>query len=271
MRHTSAALLLLAGAAALPAHASIVLLAHGVLPGSHDRSGLTGTLENGLSADILGGLGSGLTYAGGNSFLAVPDRGPNATPYNSKVDDTSSFISRFHTLTLSLSDSGGGSLPFTLSASLDKTTLLSSSTPLNYGTGAGLGSQMNGQPLGSGAPAQNDASHYYFTGRSDNYGAGNSGNPANARFDPESIRVSNDGKSVFISDEYGPYVRQFDRTTGTLIKTFTLPANLDVATLSPQGKTETKNNTSGRTDNKGVEGSPSRPTARRWWASCRRP
>ncbi len=29
----------------------------------------------------------------------------------------------------------------------------------------------------------------------------------NARFDPELVRVSNDGKSVFISDEYGPYVR----------------------------------------------------------------
>jgi hypothetical protein len=49
-------------------------------------------------------------------------------------------------------------------------------------------------------------------------------------------------------------VRQFDRKTGTLIKTFTLPANLDVAKLSPQGKTETKGNTSGRTDNKGMEG-----------------
>ena len=253
MRYTPAAILLLIGTAALPAHAAITLLARGVLPGSHDRSGLAGTLENGLPADILGGLGSGLTYAGGNTFLAVPDRGPNATPYNSKVDDTASFISRFHTLTLSLS-AGGGSLPFTLSTTLDQTTLLSSSTPLNYGTGAGLGTKANGQPLGSGAPAQNDASHYYFTGRSDNFGSGNSGNPANARFDPESIRVSNDGKSVFISDEYGPYVRQFDRKTGGLIKTFTLPANLDVATLSPQGKTETKNNTSGRTDNKGMEG-----------------
>jgi hypothetical protein len=253
MRYTPAALLLLAGAVALPAHASIVLLAHGVLPGTTDRSGLSGTLENGLPANILGGLGSGLTYAGGNTFLAVPDRGPNATPYNSKVDDTVSYINRFHTLTLSLNASGG-SLPFTLTASLDKTTLLSSSTPLNYGSGAGLGTKANGQPLGSGAPAQNDASHYYFTGRSDNFGSGNSGNPANARFDPESIRVSNDGKSVFISDEYGPYVRQFDRVTGTLIKTFTLPANLDIATLSPQGKTETKNNTSGRTDNKGMEG-----------------
>ncbi|MFX7106364.1 hypothetical protein ABTI05_19650, partial [Acinetobacter baumannii] len=66
-----------------------------------DLSGLSGTLENGLPANILGGLGSGLTYAGGNTFLALPDRGPNATPYNSKVDDTVSYISRFHTISMS--------------------------------------------------------------------------------------------------------------------------------------------------------------------------
>ena len=65
------------------------------------------------------------------------------------------------------------------------------------------------------------------------FGAGSSGNPSNARFDPEGVRVSNDGKSVFISDEYGPYVYQFDRATGQRIKAFELPANLDVATPGP--------------------------------------
>ena len=255
MRHTLAAGLLLSAVATLPAQAAITLLAQGVLGGTSDRSGLTGTLENGLAANVLGGMGSGLTYAGGNTFLAVPDRGPNATSYNSAVDDTVSYISRFHTLSLALTANGGGSgLPFTLTPTLQSTTLLFSSTPLAYGSGAGLGTQKNGQPLGSGAPAENSAGRYYFSGRSDNFAPGSSGNPANARFDPESIRVSNDGKSVFISDEYGPYVRQFNRATGTLIKTFTLPVNLDVATLSPNGKTETSTNISGRTDNKGMEG-----------------
>jgi len=254
MRHTLAAGLLLSAIATFPAHAAVTLLAKGVLGGTSDRSGLSGTLENGLAANVFGGVGSGLTYAGGNTFLAVPDRGPNATPYNSAVDDTVSYISRFHTLSLDLTANGGPGLPFTLTPTLQGTTLLSSSTPLAYGSGAGLGTQANGQPLGSGAPMQNSAGKYYFSGRSDNFAPGNSGNPANGRFDPESIRVSNDGKSVFISDEYGPYVRQFDRQTGTLIKTFTLPANLDVATLSPMGKTETSTNTSGRTDNKGMEG-----------------
>jgi hypothetical protein len=136
-----------------------------------------------------------------------------------------------------------------------QTTLLSSPTPLTYGTGAGLGNQSNGNPLGSGAPAQNTANTNYFTGRSDNFDATkNSGNPANGRLDPEAIRVSVDGKSVFVSDEYGPYVRQFDRATGSLTKTFALPANLNVANPSPVASTEIGGNTSGRTTNKGMEG-----------------
>lgn len=68
------------------------------------------------------------------------------------------------------------------------------------------------------------------------------------------MRVSNDGKSVFISDEYGPYVYQFDRATGGRVRTFTLPANLDVAVLSPQGSVEIASNASGRVANKGMEG-----------------
>ncbi len=71
---------------------------------------------------------------------------------------------------------------------------------------------------------------------------------------PKSIRVSNDGKSVFISDEYGPYVYQFDRATGQRVKSFQLPANLYVSNLSPQGAVEISGNTSGRVANKGMEG-----------------
>ena len=251
-------LLLTLSAAALcaaPANAAVDLLAKGVLNGTSDLSGLTGTLENGLPGNILGGLGSGIAYAGGTTFIAVPDRGPNATPYNSQVDDTASYISRFQTLTLALQPNAAGApLPFSLAPVLTKTTLLASPTPLTYGSGAGLGNKIDGTPLGSGAPAINTASSYYFTGRSDNFGAGNSGVATDARLDPESVRVSNDHRSVFISDEYGPYVRQFNRFTGALIRTYTLPANLDVTLLSPQGATEISGNTVGRVANKGMEG-----------------
>jgi hypothetical protein len=244
---TLKAALLISVAAVAPARADVSLLAIGTLPGTTDLSGLTGLLENGVPGNILGGLGSGIAYAGGDTFLALPDRGPNAVPFDSAIDDTVSYINRFQTINMNLTPNPGGALPFTLTPTLTKTTLLYSSTPLTYGTGAGLG-------VGPGAPAQNTSNKFYFTGRSDNFGPGGSSVTTNARLDPESIRVSNDGKDVFISDEYGPYVREFDRATGQLIKTFTLPANLSVAIQSPQGAVEKSANTSGRTANQGMEG-----------------
>src|SRR5580765_3025057 len=119
MRNGRFLCLLLATVFAAPSAMAVpILLAKGTLTGSaagpnQDLSGLTGALENGLPANILGGLGSGLAYAGGNTFLAVPDRGPNATSYNAAVDDTVSFISRVQSLTMSLTPSGGA-LPFSL-------------------------------------------------------------------------------------------------------------------------------------------------------------
>src|SRR5437868_5579625 len=106
MRVNSALALLFAGLITLPANAAITLLARGTLSGTSDLSGLGGILENGLPANMLGGVSSGLTYAGGNTFLAVPDRGPNATAYNSNVDDTVSYIGRFHTITMDLEANG---------------------------------------------------------------------------------------------------------------------------------------------------------------------
>ena len=243
------------------ANASIDLIASGSLLGSSsgsyaDLSGLTGLMENGVAGNYLGGIGSALAWAGGNTFIATPDRGPNATVYNSLVDDTSSYISRFQTVTLDLTaNTSGSGLAYNLTPTLTATTLLSSPTPLNYGSGAGLGNQIDGvTPLGSGAPAINTASANYFTGRSDNFAPGASTNPNNARLDPEGARVSNDGKSVFVSDEYGPYVYQFDRATGQRIQSFALPANLAISNLSPQGAVEIAGNTTGRVTNKGMEG-----------------
>ena len=236
------------------------LIAFGALNGSSagpnaDLSGLAGPLENGTAGNLLGGLGSGFAWAGGNTFLAVPDRGPNATAYNSLVDDTTSYIARFQTIGFSLTPNAApAGLPFTLTPTLLATTLLSSPTPLTYGTGA-LGTDAT-HSLGSGVPALNAANHTsYFTGRSDGFGSGGSTNPNNARLDPEGIRVSNDGKSVFISDEYGPYVDQFDRATGQRIRSFALPAELAVAHPGPTTSSEgAPSNTTGRVANKGMEG-----------------
>ena len=92
--------------AARPAAAQVKLLAVDQVTdangGFTDRSGLGGTLENGVPANVLGGLGSGFAWAGGNTFVGVPDRGPNAVLYDALIDDTTSYISRFHTVTMDL-------------------------------------------------------------------------------------------------------------------------------------------------------------------------
>jgi hypothetical protein len=248
----------------LTAHASVDLIAVGSISGTYeDLSNQTAApLENGVAGNRLGGIGSGLAYAGGDTFLGLPDRGPNAVPFDSSIDDTVSYINRFQTLNLSLAPnpdyypSDPASLPFVLTPTLRDTTLLSSLTPLVYGSGAGLGNKIDGTtPIGSGEPDLNRRLVHYFTGRSDGFDpAKPSTNPNNARLDPEGIRVSNDGLSVFISDEYGPYVYQFNRITGQRIRSFKLPDNLAITKLSPRKDEEIAGNTIGRVTNKGMEG-----------------
>ena len=241
--------------------AQISLLAIGTLDKSRagdfqDLSGLTYPLENGVRANELGGMGSAITYAGGNTFLALPDRGPNAVSYDANLDDTVSYINRFHTVSMDLSPNRSGSgLPFNLIPNLRATTLLWSFTPLVYGSGSGLG-------VGSGAPPPNNFFFHFFTGRSDNFDpTQNSGNPVNARFDTEGVRVSNDGRRVYISDEYGPYVYEFDRITGVRLRAFQFPtcepptpSCFFVPNLSSMGAVEISGNTVGRVANKGMEG-----------------
>lgn len=238
--------------------ASPQLISVGTFSDTTDKSGLTDTLENGASDNMLGGIGSGLAWAGGNTFLMLPDRGPNATTWNANLDNTTSYISRFQTVSLQLSANNSGTgLAFNLSTTLNDTKLLYSTTALNYGAsspGYNPAQPTSSSNYAAGAPAINNLNQFYFTGRSDGFGAGPSSNPNNARLDPEGIRVSNDGTKVYISDEYGPYVYEFDRSSGARTKTFNLPSEFAVANLSPVGSTEISGNTSGRVANKGMEG-----------------
>lgn len=247
------------------AHAGVDFIAKAEISGAYEdlSSKTAGALENGAAGNSFGGIGSGLAWAGGNTFLALPDRGPNAAVYNAAIDNTTSYVPRFQTVRLSLAPNPEynasviGSTPLVLTPTLRDTTLLSSRTSLVYGTGAGLG-------VGSGVPALNAGAHTnFFSGRSDNFDPSQlSTNPKNARLDPEGIRVGNDGFSVFISDEYGPYLYQFDRTTGVRIRAFKLPDELAAKNLSPVGDTEISGNTVGRVANKGMEGLAITPDGR---------
>jgi hypothetical protein len=224
--------LLLTGAA----QAAPSLLTWASFTNTTDLSGLTGTLENTNAANIFGGVGSGIAWAGGNQFVMAPDRGPNASAWNSSLDNTTSYISRLHNVTLNLQQSAPN--VFNLTPTLNSTTLLYSSTALNYG-----------------ATSTIVGDRYYFNGRSDNFASGSSSlNSNNARFDPEAVRISADGRYAYVSDEYGPYVYQFDRATGERTKAFALPSNLGVTNLSSVGDTEINGNTTGRVANKGMEG-----------------
>jgi hypothetical protein len=239
------------------AEPGIELLAIGRLSGEHDLSRATSApLENGAAGNVLGGLGSGLAYAGGNTFLALPDRGPNAVEYEATIDDTTSYVPRIQTLQLALEPSApGSSLPFKLEPQLRRTTLLSSRQPLAYAA--------SDSPLGSGAPAINSRHAFYFSGRSDNFDAAKSStDPNDGRFDPEGVRLSNDGKHVFISDEYGPYVYQFDRRSGVRERVFQLPSEFAAAQLRATETEEIEANTTGRVTNKGAEGLAITPDGR---------
>lgn len=237
--------------AASPACAGVDLIAIGTLSGDGvDLSAATAAaLENGAPGNLFGGIGSGIAYAGCGTLLAVPDRGPNAVAYNAAVSDTASYITRFQTLRMDLVPAPGSALPFDLDLALTATTLLHSAQPLVYGDGVLAG-------LPNGAPALNAADHtQYFTGRADNFAAAQASAFAlDARLDPESIRVSNDGANVFISDEYGPYIYRFNRKTGQRTGIIAVPDAFAVANLSAVGDDEISGNGAGRVANKGMEG-----------------
>jgi hypothetical protein len=238
--------------AASNAHAGVDLIAIGTLSGNaSDLSSETAApLENGVAGNLLGGIGSGIAYAGCDTFLAVPDRGPNAVPFNAAVSDTASYINRFQTIRMDLTPSVAGSaLPFALTPTVTATTLLHSAQSLAYGDGVLAG-------LPDGTPMLNAINHtHYFTGRSDNFDDAQLSNDAlNARFDPESIRISNDGANVFISDEYGPYIYRFNRKTWQRTAVIATPDSFAVSNLSSIGDNEISGNIVGRVANKGMEG-----------------
>jgi hypothetical protein len=80
------------------------------------------------------------------------------------------------------------------------------------------------------------------------------------RLDPEGIRVGPNG-TFYISDEYGPYVLEFNRQ-GQLIRRIEIPSKFLIANPSDNPNTELTGNTSGRQANRGMEGLAISPDGR---------
>jgi hypothetical protein len=224
-----AALLLVAATS----HAAATFLAVGTVSGP-DLLVHTGSLEDGSPENAMGGI-SAIAYAGsGNTYLLLPDRGPNAELYpgGELVDNTKSYINRFESVDIAVTyDSRKRSwhvLPV-----LTATTPLRNATPL---TGSSL----------------NNSGKRYFTGLSSSIDVSV---PTNSmRLDSEGLRVSNDGAHVFVSDEYGPFIYEFDRSTGQRVRSIRVPRGFGAIHQAPIGANETANNGSGREPNRGLEG-----------------
>jgi hypothetical protein len=91
----------------------------------------------------------------------------------------------------------------------------------------------------------------------------------NHRFDPEGIRLGPNG-SVFISDEYGPYVMEFD-STGHQVRSLDVPARYLIAHPAATKEAEIEGNTSGRVSNAGFEGLAISPDGKRLYALAQMP
>ena len=72
------------------------------------------------------------------------------------------------------------------------------------------------------------------------------------RLDPEGVRIGANG-NFYVSDEYGPYVFEFDRQ-GNLVQRIEIPSKFQIANQSADPNVELLTNTSGRQANRGMEG-----------------
>ncbi len=95
------------------------------------------------------------------------------------------------------------------------------------------------------------------------------GPDGNHRFDPEGLRLGPSG-SVFISDEYGPYIYEFD-STGHQVRALDVPARYAIAHPAATKEAEIEGNKSGRVSNAGFESLALSPNGKRLYALIQAP
>jgi hypothetical protein len=101
-----------------------------------------------------------------------------------------------------------------------------------------------------GGATLNKAPGLSFTGLDTAFDA--TGSTESLRLDPEGLRVSPQG-TFFVSDEYGPYLYEFD-ATGNRLRALGVPAKFLIKNPGIEDAELPPSNTSGRQDNRGMEG-----------------
>ena len=258
---------------ATPPPAGPVIIAIGSIDGLYEdfATRTAAPLENHVPGNRLGGIGSGLTWLGGDFFLGLPDRGPNAIDYNDclasdgkdALDNTTSWINRFHTLHLSLSPSDPGSvLPVHADADARRDdAALEPHAARATAPAAAI--------AGSGVPALNAIDHTHYFTRPLRQLRSQRGTPpirATPGLDPESIRVSNDRRTSTSPTNTARTSTSSTASPANGRSVFTLPDKFAVPQPEPDGDVEISGNTVGPRDQQG-DGGPrdhaGRPHARR--------
>ena len=208
------AFVLAAMVCAASALADVRFLGEGNIPG-------TATDQSGLAGLLEDGVTPANRVGGLGSAITYTGVGDFyvATPDRGPADGTTSYVDRIYTIRLSLRKTGANSMGVT--PSLVATRLMRSG-------------------------------RHFLTGSAAAFDATNS--PDSLRFDPEGIRVAACGRTAFVSDEYGPFVYEFDLDTGARLRSLKVPNKLLIDLPSADGNEELAFNASGRQANRGMEG-----------------
>ncbi len=221
--------------------AAVTYVGDAIINGTQiDQSGLPATvLADGASTqNALNGIGSGFAYAGGNLFSALCDRGPNKVTLQRRCG-----CGLHAELRLPHPAVHPEPYPGRLAGRLRPLCLLH-----------------RGREECGHNPAE-EWQRAQYVGISSAYTNG-------TRLDPESVRVAPDG-TFWITDEYGPFILHFNRL-GQQIGSLTLPAGFQIANPDSVGTNEIANNTTGRVNNKGMEGVALTPDGKKLVALCNR-
>jgi hypothetical protein len=179
------------------------------------------TDDSGLTGDLEDGT-PGNRAGGMGSAIAYSGVGDHyyMVPDRGPGDGTTSWIDRFYAMRVVITPSGPG---FTVTPILGHTRLLTNENGV------------------------------HFLGRSSEYDATNS--PASLRLDPEGLRVGPSGSTLFLSDEFGPFVYEFDLVTARRLRSIAVPPKFLIAHPDTNNLNELPPaNTSGRQANRSMEG-----------------